>query len=245
MQSLLSEHDPAPVQSVRKEMLSPFLLIGDHAGMAIPAALGDMGVSEEDRARHIAVDIGIEALGRALAERLDAPFLWQAYSRLVFDCNRAADNPQATPTVSDGTPIPANSAMTWAERRARQAEIYDPYHDAIAAALDARGPDTVLVALHSFTPSMNGFDRPWEYGVLHDGHEDGFALRVLAALRRTGHVIGDNEPYRMDEVDYTIPRHAFARGLPYVELEVRQDIAVGQADAVVDTLGQALVAALD
>ena len=245
MQTLLSEHDPAPVCSLRSDARSRFVMIGDHAGAAIPAALGDMGVSATDRTRHIAIDLGIEAIGRALSDRLDAPFLWQSYSRLVFDCNRAADNPQATPAVSDGTPIPANRDLSEDGRRARQTAIYDPYHDAISSALDERGADTVLVALHSFTPSMDGFDRPWEFGVLHDGHEDAFAMRVLAELRKTGRTIGDNEPYRMDEIDYTIPRHAFARGLSYVELEVRQDIAVSQKDAVVDILADCLTAALD
>jgi len=61
-----------------------------------------------------------------------------------------------------------------------------------------------------------------------------FAGLVLAALRRVPDlVIGDNEPYFVsDETDYTIPRHAEARGLPHVEIEVRQDLlgdAAGQA----------------
>jgi len=38
-------------------------------------------------------------------------------------------------------------------------------------------------------------------------------------------VIGDNEPYFVsDETDYTIPRHGEARGLPHVEIEIRQDL---------------------
>ncbi|HEY4443740.1 MAG TPA: hypothetical protein VGN30_05590, partial [Steroidobacteraceae bacterium] len=46
--------------------------------------------------------------------------------------------------------------------------------------------------------------------------------------------IGDNQPYFVsDATDYTIPRHGEARGLPHVEIEIRQDLvsdAAGQAE---------------
>jgi predicted N-formylglutamate amidohydrolase len=36
--------------------------------------------------------------------------------------------------------------------------------------------------------------------------------------------VGDNEPYRVtDLTDYTVPVHGEGRGLPYVEIEIRQD----------------------
>jgi predicted N-formylglutamate amidohydrolase len=58
---------------------------------------------------------------------------------------------------------------------------------------------------------------------------------VLDMLRRdAGLHIADNEPYFLsDATDYTIPRHGEARGLPYVEIELRQDLLLddaGQAD---------------
>ena len=37
--------------------------------------------------------------------------------------------------------------------------------------------------------------------------------------------VADNEPYFVsDATDYTVPRHAEARRLPHVELEIRQDL---------------------
>ena len=43
-------------------------------------------------------------------------------------------------------------------------------------------------------------------------------------------MIGDNQPYFVsDETDYTIPRHAEARGLPHVEIELRQDLVGDEA----------------
>jgi predicted N-formylglutamate amidohydrolase len=53
-----------------------------------------------------------------------------------------------------------------------------------------------------------------------------FAGLVLDELRReAGLTVGDNQPYFVsDETDYTIPRHGEARGLPHVEIEIRQDL---------------------
>lgn len=206
---------------------SPFLLIGDHAGNAFPARLGDMGVGPADRLRHIAWDIGVAKLGAALSARLDAPFVHQRYSRLVIDCNRDPARADAIPEVSDGTAIPANAGLSDTDRAARIAEIHEPYQQAIAAALRL---DTMLVALHSFTPRLaNGAPRPWHAGILHDRGDTRFALRCLEALRaEPGLIVGDNEPYQMDGTDHTVPRHAYP-ARPYVEFEVRQDLIADDA----------------
>lgn len=244
---LLNPSEPHPVRAYRGNSgSSPFLLIGDHAGLHFPEALGDLGVGPADRARHIACDIGVERLGRAIAERLDAVFLSQAYSRLVVDCNRHPGDRDWIPVISDGTPIPGNAGLTHADRAARQAEIFEPYHAAIARELDqraARGDETVLVSLHSFTPEMAGLARPWDIGILHDGRQDRFARAVLANLERTGLTIGDNEPYRMDATDYTVPRHAYPRELSYVEVEVRQDWLGKRPEEAAEILCEALEAA--
>ena len=224
---LLGPEDPAPVARFNAFGVAPFLLTGDHAGLAIPCRLGTLGLEPADLERHIACDIGIAALGEALADKLDAVFLHQPYSRLVIDCNRDPASDDAIPIVSDGTPIPGNDHLSAAEREARIAAIHDPYQRTIADTIVARqmrGQETILVALHSFTPIIDGKERPWDIGVLHDGHDDSFARAVLASLEtiETIHV-GDNAPYRMDATDHSVPRHAFDSDLPYVELEVRQD----------------------
>jgi len=236
-QSLLSADESPPVRILNPAGASPFLLLGDHAGNAIPASLGSLGLGAADLARHIAWDIGVDGLGPNLAAALDAVFIRQTYSRLVVDCNRDPGAWDAMPEVSDGTPIPGNAALTDDARAARIAAIHEPYQAAIAAELDRRhtsGMDTVIVSLHSFTPSMNGKDRPWQIGVLYGGGNTVFAKAVLELLEKRGAwTVGDNEPYAMDGIDYTIPRHAFAAGLRYVELEIRQDLlatAEQQAD---------------
>jgi len=227
MGSLLVEGDPPTVRLCNPHGASPFLLIGDHAGNAIPASLGDLGLNKTERTRHIAWDIGIEALGQALSARLDAVFISQTWSRLVIDCNRDPATAGAMPEVSDGTIIPGNLNLGDADRLARIEAIHEPYQAAIAAEIARRmaaGQPTILISLHSFTPIWQGRARIWDGGVLHDGRNDAFALGLLAALQALpGLVIGDNAPYRMDTVDHTVPRHAFAVNLPYAEIEIRQD----------------------
>ncbi len=227
--SLLGLNDPAPVRVYNPEGGSPFLLIGDHAGIAIPAQLGTLGLSPADLDRHIACDIGVRGLGEALAHRLQACFIYQLYSRLVIDCNRVPGSIEAVADNADGTPVPGNIGLGSAEKHQRIAAIHAPYHDAIAAEIatrSARGQATILVALHSFTPMLAGAKRrPWHVGVLHSDGDPRFALAVLDQLHREPDlIVGDNEPYKMDATDHSIPRHAFAAGLGYVELEVRQDL---------------------
>lgn len=169
----------------------------------------------------------------------------------MIDCNRDPTAPDAIPEVSDGTPIPGNTGLTAADREARIAAIHAPYQQAIADRIAGRA-ETILISLHSFTPEMDGFVRPWDVGVLHDGRNDGFARAVLARLGALpGIVVGNNEPYRMDAIDHTVPRHAFATdpsafGLPYVELEVAQRrlIEPGGIAAWCEFLAEALTTAL-
>jgi len=237
---MLAPGDPSPVIAVNPGGASPFLLLGDHAGRLIPQRLGDLGLPAEAHLRHIAWDIGVAAVGERLAAALDAPFIRQAYSRLVIDCNRVPGAADSTPQVSDGQTVPGNQGLSAADIAARRDEIYAPYQARISAALDERqrlGRPTLLVSLHSFTPVFQGHVRPWRFGVLHRG-DSALSKRVLALLVRTfGEAAGDNQPYSMDQIDNTIPLHADARGLDYLELEMRQDL-------IADAAGQDQVAAV-
>jgi predicted N-formylglutamate amidohydrolase len=224
---LLQPSDPPPVVATHEGARSDVLLLGDHAGNAIPASLGDLGLSSDDRRRHIAWDLGINELGHALAVALDATFIWQPFSRLVIDCNRDPHAEAATPDVSDHTCIPGNTCLDEAARDQRREAIHAPYQRRIAqeiAARLARGVPPVVVSLHSFTPSLRGSPRPWHVGILHDRGNTSLSFAMLRRLEReSALVVGDNEPYRMDGVDHTVPRHAYPGDLPYLEIEFRQD----------------------
>ena len=222
--SILAADEPGPAIVRAGSPECPFVLVADHAGNAIPRALGNLGLSEDDRTRHIAWDIGIAAVAEALAGRLDAPMVRQRYSRLVIDCNRDPARADAISEVSDGSVVAVNGDLREGDRTARIAAIHAPYHAAIAATLERR-QQPILVALHSFTPAMNGFARPWHAGVLHDRGDTRFSDAVLSGLRaRVGAPVGDNEPYAMDGIDFTVPHHCYEAGRGYAELELRQDL---------------------
>lgn len=250
VRALLGPDDRGPVVRINPQGRSSFLLIGDHAGRAIPKRLGTLGLTDIDRARHIAWDIGVAGLGERMAGRMDAVFLHQHYSRLVIDCNRTPSSAEAMPARSDGTVIPGNHGIPAEERVSRIGKIHRPYHAAIAQEIDRRqamGLATIVVSLHSFTPMLDGISRPWEIGVLHNRGRDDFAKALLAELcAEGGVVVGDNMPYRMDATDYTVPLHAFRRDLPYAEIEIRQDLIASPAGQKrwCATLANALPAAL-
>jgi predicted N-formylglutamate amidohydrolase len=225
----LLEPDEMPAFTVEHEDgRSPFLLAADHAGRAIPRRLGVLGLPASELERHIAWDIGIAGTSRLLADALDAFLILQSYSRLVIDCNRSPAVPSSISEVSESTGIPGNRGVAAAERQARIAEIFEPYHRRLAAELDARerrGRETILIAMHSFTPVFKGVARPWQVGVLYN-RDRRLGSIMLDLLRAEGDlVVGDNEPYAIsDESDYTIPVHGEKRGIVHVELEIRQDL---------------------
>lgn len=232
--ALLSEGDPSPVRVTNRGGRSLFLLLGDHAGNLVPRRMDALGLSPAELERHIAWDIGVSALGQSLAARLDAPFVEQRYSRLVVDCNRSEHAPDRMAAVSDGTRVPGNTKLSRAAIARRESAIFAPYHKEIARIISERasqGRATVVVSLHSFTPTWQGQVRSWDIGVLHDGGSTRFALGVFEELQSTSPwCIGDNVPYRMDETDYTVPRHCYRAQLPYVELEFNQNrLAAPQA----------------
>ena len=237
---LLQAGDPDPAERVNPAGRSAVFLTCEHAGRAIPASLGDLGIAAEDMDRHIAYDIGAEGVARALASRLDAPLVLQRYSRLVIDCNRPFDAKDSIVTVSDGTPVPMNAGLSQSERRRRYAEIHQPLHDEIAAELDRRlaaGRPVFLVSVHSFTPAMRvaGVPRDFELGLLYN--RDARLAKVLAETARAANpdiALKLNAPYNVDDAsDYTIPVHGERRGIAHVLLEIRNDLindACGQEE---------------
>ncbi len=152
----------------------------------------------------------------------------QTYSRLVIDCNRDPNVASSIPEISETTEIPGNRSLDETERAARVEAIFRPYHNAIAAALDRRvaaGRASALVALHSFTPVFKGVSRPWHVAVLFN-RDPRLAHALADLLRAEGDlIVGENEPYRVSDLtDYTVPVHGERRGLPHVEIEIRQDL---------------------
>jgi predicted N-formylglutamate amidohydrolase len=136
--------------------------------------------------------------------------------------------PSSIPELSESIAIPGNVDLSVEEIAARRREIFDPYHDHLRGLLDERlaaGRATILVAQHTMTDIYHGVRREMHGAVLYN-RDRRFAGLVLDELRRErGLIIADNEPYFVsDDTDYTIPHHGEARGLPHVEIEIRQDL---------------------
>jgi predicted N-formylglutamate amidohydrolase len=225
---LLGPEDPPVYEIVNPEGAAPVLFVCDHASRVVPRALGLLGLDESLLMRHIGWDIGAAEVTRGLAARFDAPAVLCGYSRLVVDCNRRLEDASAMPATSDGVAVPGNRALSADARRRRAAAIYHPYHAGVAGRLDAFAAERrvpALLSIHSFTPVMNGFVRPWHVGILWD-KDPRVAVPLLANLRAHADlVVGDNEPYSAKQpVGYTVRAHAVAAGLPHVAIEIRQDL---------------------
>lgn len=234
-QGLLGPGDPPPFSVVQGEPECPFLLTCDHGGRVLPSALGTLGLSELDLDRHIAWDIGAAQLSERLARALGAFLIVQTYSRLVIDCNRPLHTRSSIAEISEATFIPGNDDVSALEAERRAAAVFHPYHARIDEELERRRKaslPTTYIAVHSFTPRFLEIDRTVEVGVLY-GRDTRFAHRVLERLRQASRwVVGDNEPYSVNELgDYGVIQHAERRSLPYVELEIRQDL-------IADEVGQ-------
>ncbi|HEX2812938.1 MAG TPA: N-formylglutamate amidohydrolase [Sphingopyxis sp.] len=211
------------------------LLIGDHASAHVPEDI-DLGIEAALLANHIAIDIGVAEVAALLVEAgaVDAAILG-GVSRLVVDCNRDEDAPGAIPIASDGHAIPGN-ALDREAHEARLARFFRPYHDHIAGVIAAHRPAMIL-SLHSFTPLLASDPdqtRPWQVGVLYN-EDDRLAGPAIAALAAEGLIVGDQLPYSGKLLNATMNRHAEANAIPYVGIEMRQDLAG-------DAAGQALFA---
>jgi predicted N-formylglutamate amidohydrolase len=244
---LLSRGDGDPVIIVNETGRSPVFLVCEHAGRVLPTSLGTLGLSEGDLARHIAWDIGAEAVSRGLSAALDAPLVLQRYSRLAYDCNRPPDSRDAIPAVSETTRIPGNENLSPERRLGRVREIYRPFHDAVARVLDGRaahGIASLFVTIHSFTPVYKGVSRKLDLGILHDSDSRLADLMLGLFARIKDIVVRRNEPYGPEDgVCHTLNLHAGIRGLLNAMIEIRNDLIAhesGQrqwAERLADILG--------
>jgi predicted N-formylglutamate amidohydrolase len=221
---LFAGTDPAPYSTVNAKSDYPVVLVCEHAGQAIPRQLGDLGISQAALDSHIGWDIGAGGVTRCLAEALGAPAIFQSYSRLVIDCNRPVDAPDAMPEISDGIVIPANRNLDTPARNARVDEIFAPFHAAIDN-LVAQSPRRVLLSIHSFTARLAGIQRPWDMGFLY--REDTHTSTRLAAhikAQQPALIIGLQQPYIIDDdADWFVPVHGEQRGMAHSLIEIRND----------------------
>ena len=230
---LLAPDEPSAVVTYRQGGKSSFVITVDHASRRIPRSLGNLGLSPADLVRHIAWDIGAVEVAHQVSAILDAPLITQNYSRLVIDCNRRPDDPASIAGLSELTHIPGNVHLPREQIEARRREVFDPYHDRVRDLLDERaqaGMKTILIVQHSMTNVFKGVRREMHAAVLYD-KDPRFAHCLLGVLRsEPGLIVGDNEPYSgKHKIGFTAPQHGEVRGIPHVEVELRQDLIESHA----------------
>lgn len=230
---------------------SGVVLVCEHASAVLPASAGDLGLSAEALSSHIAWDPGALDVARMLAQRLDGALVYQRFSRLLYDCNRPPESPAAMPEKSEIYDIPGNRELSPAERYARTAALYVPFHDQVArelARIEASGRKPVIVTVHSFTPVYFGKRREVEIGILHDT-DARLADAMLEAAKGGPYRVERNSPYGPEDgVTHSLRLHAIPYGRPNVMIEVRNDLisnSVGQevmADYLAAVIAKAVAA---
>lgn len=211
-----------PYRLVGTPRFGGILVVSDHASNRVPDDI-DLGIAADLLDQHIAVDIGVGAIGELMAQRAGIAAFLGNVSRLVCDFNREEHKPTVVPITSDGHAIPGN-VLDHFDHEARLTRFFRPYHKALEDIL-ANTPQALILSLHSFTPQLASRDepRPWHVGVLYN--EDDRAARIaIPMLAADGLNVGDQLPYSGKLLNATMNRHAEADGRPYLGIEVRQDL---------------------
>ena len=234
---LLTVDDPAPYSMLSEQQSqSPVLVVCDHASNYVPNALNGLDIQAHYFERHIGYDIGAAEVARRLTAQLNASAVLAGFSRLVIDANRFLTSHDSVPSISDGVTIKGNEALSITDRLVRVEELFIPYHDAInraIASIRKHFSMPLMISVHSYTPIFQGFERPWEIGVVWEG-DDGVASMLMEFLEEnTPYHVGDNEPYHAcNPVGYTMKTHAESKGYPHVMVEIRQALVASVAGQI-------------
>jgi predicted N-formylglutamate amidohydrolase len=229
--TLIDASEGSAFSIARPDGESGIVLVCEHASNRMPRSIGDLGLDEAALESHIAWDIGAAGVAEILSDTLDAVLISQRFSRLVYDCNRPPEAPDAYPEKSEIFTVPGNAGLSSADRAQRASGLYHPFHDAIDQVIDKRiaaGREVILVTIHSFTPVYFGQRRDGELGILHDADRR-LADAMLEAAREADLAgVSRNYPYGPEDgVTHTLKRHGLARGIPNVMLEIRNDLISG------------------
>ncbi len=212
------------------EVLNPdgradIILICEHASNYIPPEYDNLGLEKDFLDQHIAWDIGMEQLTRQLSVRLDAPAIIATFSRLLIDPNREEDHPTLILGMSGEVIIPGNQNLPAKEIDKRKNYFYHAFHDRADELVKDKvmaGHVPLICGMHSFTPRMGGFQRPWHAGMLWN-RDPRLAHALINSLTARGYLVGDNVPYSGRDLFFTMNRHGDDHGVPHVTIEIRQD----------------------
>lgn len=220
---------------------SDILFVCEHASCTFPPEFGNLGLDEDVRRSHVAWDPGALALSKELANRFGSTIVAGGVSRLLYDCNRPPEAPDAVPSKSEVFDIPGNVDLSEEDRAARVAQIYQPFKEAVEQVIEVVHPKAI-VTVHSFTPVYHGKQRAVEIGILHD-RDTRLADSMLASTEDGPFLTLRNDPYGPEHgVTHSLRIYALPNKLPNVMLEVRNDLLADEDKAaqIADVLEAAI-----
>lgn len=230
---------------------APVVLVCEHASHFIPPEYDGLGLADDAQHSHAAWDIGALDVAKCLSALLDAPLVAGQVSRLVYDCNRPLEAPDCIPARSEVFEIPGNTGLDDAGKQHRFDTVHVPFHAAVDQVIDRQiersSAPVLLVTVHSFTPIYHGQRRTLDIGYLHDNSSNAAKAAVKIEHGQGIYRAAINEPYAArDGVTYSLAKHAEARGLENVMIEIRNDLidtpatAEKMAQHIAATLGQVI-----
>ncbi|WP_424970906.1 N-formylglutamate amidohydrolase [Dinoroseobacter sp. S76] len=200
------------------------VVVCEHASAHIPAEFADLGLAPEARQSHAVWDPGALAVAEELADRLGATLVAATVSRLIYDCNRPPEAPDAMPAQSEVVRVPGNEDLSETERADRARRFYTPFRETLRDVLTAKS-NPILVTIHSFTPIYHGKMRDVEIGILHDADRRVADALLEAAGGTTAFKVARNEPYGPEDgVTHTLRDQALPHGHANVMIEIRNDL---------------------
>lgn len=217
--------DPYPAQRINGQAGSRIVLVCEHASNHIPEKYDGLGLSDAEKTSHVAWDIGARGLAEYLSRKLDAVLVAGTVSRLVYDCNRPPQAPDAMPTKSEQIEVPGNQALSAQDREQRIAAVYEPFRTTLADTIRACKGTPILITVHSFTPVYFGKVRQVEVGIIHHRDDRLAKSMVKHAAGHSNLKFALNEPYsQADGVAHTLMLHGTENGLVNAMIEVRNDL---------------------
>ncbi len=212
----------------RRERKWVVLITCEHGGHKVPAPfLHEMSkLQQKELLTHKGWDLGALGVARYLAKHLDVPLHSTQISRLLVDCNRSAHHPKCLG--------PAFRCLEAAEKNFILALYYWPHRNAIESQILShiqQGRSVLHLAVHSFTPKLDGMVRNAEIGLLYDPSRpsektwaNGLAREIqerLADLR-----LRRNYPYlgTSDGLTTWLRKHYDANEYAGIEIEVNQSL---------------------
>ena len=219
----------SPVHLQRTTGSAPFVLLCEHASLHIPNEFNRLGIDSETATSHAAWDIGALDVASALSDLLDAPLVAGGVSRLVYDCNRPLEAPDAMPAKSEIFAVPGNEGLSDAERKNRFGLIHNLFHNTAAELVRTQrervGDALTILTIHSFTPIYHGGHREVEIGFLFD-KTAAFSEQMQSIEAAEGtYKTALNEPYdATDGVTYSLRKHGEDHGLDSTMIEIRNDL---------------------